>query len=82
MGLFSTLMTRCDIDFFDTYISSKDTHPKWWRKALFGQWKSTKAASVPYDKILNQCNISLGKIVHMRSSGIEYASSIGELSGA
>ena len=70
MGVFTTLMTRKDIDFFDTEIISKDTRPKWLKNNLFGQWKNTKSASVPYKKNLNQCNISWVKIVHIRSAVI------------
>jgi hypothetical protein len=75
-NLFSSLHYNIDLDFFD---HDKKRRPTWWNKKLFSDWKDTKAAGTAYGKILEKLGISWGKIIHMRSAGIEYASSRGGL---
>ena len=77
MSLFNMLYTRTDLDFYD----ASDSRPSWWKKSIFGQWKDTRTAGTAYNRILSFSNVSWGKIIHMRSAGIEYASAVGELSG-
>ena len=54
----------------------------WWNIKIGKDWKDTKVAGTTYQRLLDQCHINLGKVIHMRSAAIEYASSIGELDQA
>ena len=59
---------------------AENTKPSWWKLKLgFEQWKNTRIASTAYGTLLDVCGINWGKIVHMRSAGIEHASAVGEL---
>ena len=67
------------INFYD---ADRDKCPMWWNLKIWGKWKNTRVAGTAYSRLLKQCNISWGKIIHMRSAGIEYASAVSELDQA
>ena len=68
-----------NINFYD---ADRDKCPMWWNLKIWEEWKNTRVAGTAYSRLLTQCNISWGKIIHMRSAGIEYASAVGELDQA
>ena len=77
-SLFTLLYHERRLNFFD---DDPERQPLWWKKKIWGQWKDTRVAGTAYSRLLRECNISWGKVIHMRSAGIEYASSQGELDG-
>ena len=48
---------------------------------MWPQWKDTRLSGTAYGRLLKDCDITWGKIINMRSAGIEFASSQGELDG-
>ncbi len=65
-----------DINF---YKGRRNRKPMWWNIKLANEWSSTKAANQAYIDLLDSCGVSWRKITHLRSAGIEQASSTGEL---
>ena len=78
MSLFTLLYHEGKLNFYD---EDRKKIPSWWKRKIWSQWKDTKVAGTVYKRLLNHCNINWGKVVHMRTTGIEYASSQGELDG-
>jgi hypothetical protein len=51
-----------------------------WRKIpLITGWSSSTVVTNCYNRVLDSCGVSWSKVSHMRTAGIEYASSRGEL---
>ena len=48
---------------------------------MWPHWKDTRVAGTAYGHLLKECDITWGKVIHMRSAGIEFASLQGELDG-
>jgi hypothetical protein len=82
MNLFTTLhYNDPGLNFYDGPVNQAGirTDPMWWKVRLGSEWKDTKVASQAYDRVLTHCNVSWGKLIHMRSAGIEHASARGGL---
>ena len=80
MTLFTMLYYDNSINFYE---GRENSRPSWWKIKLgFDQWSNTKVAGIAYGRLLDGCGINWGKIIHMRASGIEHASSMGELDAA
>ena len=53
--------------------------PTWRRLAILNQWKTNRAASQTYSRILDANEIEWLKVTHMRTAGMERASAQGGL---
>ena len=65
-SLFTLLYHKRRLNFFD---NDPERQPLWWKKKIWGQWKDTRVAGTAYSRLLRECNISWGKVIHMRSAG-------------
>ena len=81
MSLFVQFYNVSDraVHFYNSDNCNKQPH--WWKRKVWPQWKDTRVAGTAYSRVLKDSNISWGKVIHMRSAGIEFASSHGELDG-
>jgi hypothetical protein len=80
LAVFSGLYFKDDLNF---YAGRQGQKPMWWKHDLsFGEWRDTRVAGTAYNRVLTDCNVSWGKVVHMRAAGIEHASAIGQLDAA
>ena len=67
------------LHFYDS--DDRENQPLWWKRKVWPQWKDTRLSGTAYGRLLKDCDITWGKIINMRSAGIEFASSQGELDG-
>ena len=81
MSLFVQFYNVSDraVHFYDS--DDRNKQPHWWKRKVWPQWKDTRVAGTAYSRVLKDSNISWGKVIHMRSAGIEFASSHGKLDG-
>ena len=79
MSVFVNFYFENKINFFDPGQGKK---PMWWNLKVWDEWRDTKVAGNAYTRLLDRLKISWGKVIHLRSAGIEYASAVGELDQA
>ncbi len=79
MNLFMRQFTDNKMHDMTFCYDDKGNPPTWRRLSILSQWKTNRAASQTYSRILDANDIEWLKVTHMRTAGMEWASAQGGL---
>jgi hypothetical protein len=68
--------TAQDVNFFRG-VDGKN--PAWWTLPIITGWDGQRQAGSVFKAVLDACNVSWAKVTHLRTAGMEFSSSQGEL---